>query len=295
MYLQHKVMRELCNDKTPSFRIDPVMVVGETGNGKSFMIKSFCEFMSMNYIHIDASSMVPNGIKGNSIDSMLKNIIRESKNDINKAKSYVVVLDEFDKLLYSNDVYNSTILNQLLRLIEGSEYPLEKSSSEDIAEFKDIDSLDTTYMFFILVGSFQQYKDTMPSCSGFLREENSSSYEEVFEYSQVPKELEGRIKEVIVLNKLDKNSMVDILKGESSPIKKYDNMLKYIDSSFYCDDDMIEEIATEAINSEYGARVLDQLVFSRYKKHLFGKNSTPKKQNIKDIFALKLKQQYSVA
>jgi len=285
-YYQKKVSLFVQKNKKPPFRVDPVLVVGQTGHGKSFMIKTMCDINNLNYISVDVSSMVRTGIRGNSIDEMVKNIIRECDYDMQKAQSSVIILDEFDKLLNSEDTYNLTILNQFLRLIEGNKYPIEQNYQEDdSSKFKGIKFLDTSNIFFILIGSFQKYKDEKSTTTGFISSNNNisdDSYTSVLKRANLPKELEGRIKDIIVLNDLDVDAMLDILNGDSSPIKKYQSMLEYTQNTFTIDKDKLYSIAQEAIKHPYGARILDKLVYNEYKKYLYDVKLNSIPQNTKD-------------
>ena len=273
-YYQMKVAKAIAAGRTPSYRIDPILVVGETGHGKSYSIKKFCEATQLPYIHVDASSMVRTGIRGTSVDDLLKNIIRRAGYDLDKAQSAVVVLDEFDKLLFGaqDDVYNTTVLNQLLRFIEGGEFPIEKGTSEEYKEFDKISFIDTTHMFFVLSGSFQHFRDDATTSAGFVapKDVDRHGYTEIVEKSGLPKELLGRVKEIVVLRSLDAEAMLEILKGPGSPIEKYRAMLKESGGlAISLDEAALLEIAKEAAADPYGARALDRLVYERFKEALF--------------------------
>ena len=287
-YDQIKVMKYLQQAKTPPFRVDPLLVVGETGHGKSFSIKTFCQESGLPYVHIDASSMVRTGIRGMNVDDLLKNIIRKCEYDLKKAQGSVVILDEFDKLMLKGDYYNDTILNQLLRLIEGGEFNIEKGSNEESNEFRNISIIDTTHMFFVLSGSFQLVKDEMPIQTGFIKlaDDDDTRYEEVISQSGMPKELQGRIKEVVVLKPLSEDDMYEILCSDVSPIKTYEAMLKERGISKSLDEDVLRRIAKEAIKHPFGARMLNKLVYEEYKPYLLGevgnktKDKSPKERFI---------------
>lgn len=68
----------------------PIMMVGPTGSGKTFIVQKACEFIDTVYVHVDTSSMVPEGIVGYSIGDLAKEILRLSHYDIHKATHCVV-------------------------------------------------------------------------------------------------------------------------------------------------------------------------------------------------------------
>ncbi len=282
-YYQRKLREKLIKKETPSYRVDPVLLIGGTGQGKSFMVKKFCEISGLDYLYIDASSMVRTGIRGMNIDEMIKSIIRRCDYDLQRAQSAVVVLDEFDKVLQPNDTYNDSILSQLLRLIEGTLYMIEKNSSEEAREFQNISFLDTSYIFFILVGSFEWLREE--THSGFLFEKSDESYEKILERSGLPKELQGRIKEIVELKRLDESAMMTILKGASSPLRKYERMMEDIGGEFTLSEEELKKIAKKAAMHPSGARALDKLLYQRFKPHFL----TPKHNGPKSAKTLFLK------
>ena len=272
---------------TPSYRVDPVLIVGETGQGKSFMVQKFCEIMGLEYLYMDASAMVRTGIRGTSVDDIIKNLLRRCDYDLKKAQSAVVVLDEFDKLLVQGE-YNNVILNQLLRLIEGSEYMIEKGSMEDAKEFEKINSLNTTHIFFILVGSFQRFKENKEVRSGFLAQDTKESYGDILDRSGLPSELRGRVKEVIELRRLDEEDMMSILRGASSPLKRYEAMLKELDEELRLSEEELCLIAKEAAQHSLGARTLDELLYQKFKPRFLMERG--KEENPKELFLKVLEQ-----
>ena len=295
-YDQLKVSRYLQQKKTPPFRVDPLLVVGETGHGKSFAVKTLCKESGLPYVHIDASSMVRTGIRGMNVDDLLKSILRRCDNDLYKAQGAVVVLDEFDKLMLTNDTYNATVLNQLLRLIEGGEFSLEKGLSEEAQEFRDISTIDTTHMLFILSGSFQVFKDAMPAQTGFIKSEGNddAAYETIIAESGMPKELQGRIKDVVVMKPLTEEAMYEILRGDASPVKTYEAMLKERGMSKSLDEATLRRIAKEALKHPFGARMLNRLVYEEFRPYLLGEivsKATDKSPKERFMAALKAKLQ----
>ena len=279
LYYQKKIYRARAKGKPAPFEtLRPILITGQTGSGKTYLIRKSCEFMDLPYVIVDASSMVSTGIRGMSIDELVKTILRKCDKDVKKAEGAVVVFDEVDKLVGGDLYYGETVMSQLLRFVEGGEYTIEKGNSEEASEFSGIKSLRTDHMLFFFAGSFQKlYENERKHRSGFIREENAMDnkerYRRLVETSGLKKELLGRLGEIVILNSLDKEMLVRILtESKDSPIARYRGMLRYNGIEYTLDNDTLETIALRAQELGYGARGLEKLVYDHFKELLYMQN-----------------------
>ena len=131
IYLDEQIYRARAKGKSVPFEtLRPILVGGQTGNGKTYLIRKACEFMEIPYVIVDASSMVSTGIRGMSIDELVKTILRKCDKDVKKAEGAVVVFDEVDKLVGGDLYYGETVMSQLLRFVEGGEYTIEAIAAQ---------------------------------------------------------------------------------------------------------------------------------------------------------------------
>ena len=293
LYYQKKIYRALAKEKPVPFEtLRPMLISGQTGSGKTYLIRKACEFMEIPYVIVDASAMVSTGIRGMSIDEVVKTILRKCDMNVKKAEGAVVVFDEIDKLVGGELYYGETLMSQLLRFVEGGEYAIEKGNSEEFSEFSGIKSLRTDHMLFVFAGSFQKFYDNeRKNRSGFIREEKSSTsyenmYRQMVEKSGLKKELLGRIGEIVVLNPLNKETLVKILtESKDSPVERYRHMLRYVGTEYTPDDKTIETIAAQAYKMGYGARGLEKLVYAHFKERLLmSSESRSEKREPKETF-----------
>jgi ATP-dependent Clp protease ATP-binding subunit ClpX len=256
------------NAKSPYIgRIEPIFITGPTGSGKSFLIKKASYLIDLPFVHVDASSLVSSGIKGYNIIDALKDLIRKSDYKKSIAQTGVIFFDEVDKLLLHHD--GASILSQLLRVIEGSLVSLVLNNTQEEIEFKDIKQIDTTQMLFFLGGSFEMEK---VRSSGFISNDNQDFIvkKEDMEQYRIPKELLGRVEEVIFLRKLSKEALFEIVtNAKESPLLKYKQMLMMDGKPFSYDEKLIEKIVDEAYKSNYGARALNSLLKEYFRDLLF--------------------------
>lgn len=290
LYYQTKIHRFIKNKKIPPIdRLRPILISGETGSGKTYIISKACEIMDIPYLHINASAMVSTGIRGISIGEIAKLLLRKYDYDVDYVKGGVIILDEVDKLL-DNSHYGRSVINQLLRVIEGEDIFIDKDSQKESFEFSDINFLSSKHMLFVLVGSFQFFKEEKKS--GFITtlKDYKENYRDIIENSGLPKELIGRIGEIIILNSLKEEDLLEILlNSKDSPLRKYENMLKLNEISVDIKEEDLKNIVKMAAKSPYGARALEKLIWDYFKDKLFFVHKGDINKSFYDLFIERFK------
>ena len=257
----------------------PIMLVGPTGSGKTFIVQKACQYIDTVFIHVDASSMVPEGIKGYTISDLAADIVRKANYDMNRAMKCVVFFDEVDKL-FKNDEnstdYGSEVSNQLLRFIEGREIELSREDYKNTIYTGYSKTLTTNFMQFILGGAFQWIIDTKPKNNvsiGFAQEEETQSDKITLEdlYSEgVPKELLGRMSRIVNLKKLSQNDYLKILTdSKSSPLNEFIQKIEFHGDKVDISNDTLIEVTKVASQSELGVRALKQILNNMFSEALF--------------------------
>ena len=256
----------------------PLMIVGPTGSGKTFITQTACEFMNTVFVHVDASSMVPEGIKGYSISSLADEIMEKAKYDLHKASHCVVFFDEMDKLFHGDDAseYGPKVASQLLRLIEGSNLKLTGGILEKIFREGDADELDTSNIQFILGGAFQWILDSKSETKATMGFKNTieQSSKEITLYDLqnvgVPKEFLGRMSSIINLQKLSVDDYFNLLKySESSPLHPYVKKIEFHGDKVSISDDTLLKVAEVAACSDLGVRGMKQILKQMFRDALF--------------------------
>jgi len=272
LYYQQKIYHAHTHKKELPFDpLDPIFISGSTGSGKSFLLETGCDIMGLPYIHIDCSTLVSAGIRGYTTNDIMKDLLRNKTNyKIKEAETAIIIFDELDKLLSHHD--GTSILNQLLRVVEGTHISLDKTSGEE-SEFSKITTISTHKMLFIFSGSFQNLIEEKSKQSGFIQEatqtNNPLSIDEI-EKTQLPKELLGRISDIIILNKLNRENYREILlKSKKSPIKRYQKMLAINDKNFELNQTAIDSIIDQAEKGTYGARSLNKAIKQHFEELLY--------------------------
>ena len=272
----HSLKSKFSNNKDIGIN-GPIMMVGPTGSGKTFIVQKACEYIDTVFIHVDTSSMVPEGIVGYSIVNLAKDILKKANNDLHKATHCVVFFDEMDKLFNSDSKsnYEDRIASQLLRLLEGSKIKISKYGEEHNKNF--IEELDSSSMQFILGGAFQWILDEKAEAKatvGFARattqeKSHSITLEDLYE-QEIPKELLGRMNTIVNLHPLTEHDYYNILtKSESSPLKEFIQKIKFHGDKVEISEDTLREISKIAASSKLGVRSIKQTLKAMFKDALF--------------------------
>jgi ATP-dependent Clp protease ATP-binding subunit ClpX len=248
----------------------PLMLVGSTGTGKTFIVQKVCEYMDMLFIHVDASSMVPDGIVGYSLGDLAKDILSKANNNLYKAMHCVVFFDEADKLMTSQ--YGRKVINQLLKLIEGTQIKKPYGSSDTVTE------LDSSNMQFIFGGAFQWILDEKSKTKtqvGFAQQERQEiqtpeiTLDDLYA-DGLSKELLGRIGTIVNLTPLTEDDYYNILtKSDSSPLKKFVTKIEFHGDKVKIPDETLRSIAKMCTQSQLGVRAINQILKTLFKEALF--------------------------
>jgi len=254
----------------------PVMIVGPTGSGKTFMVEKACEYIDTLFLHVDTASMVPEGIKGYSVNSLVQDLIYLADEDIDKASKAVIFLDEMDKLFLKDDSdlnYGARVASQLLRLLEGSTFKVYDSQNRD----KESIDFNTENVQFILGGAFQSIlneKKDKKSAMGFTTkltkaDKQKITLEDLYK-TDVPKELLGRMNSIVNLYPLSEDNYYEILtQSESSPLKEFVKKIEFHGDTVDISEETLQDVSKVAAQSELGVRAIKQTLKSMFSDALF--------------------------
>ncbi|MEA2018079.1 MAG: AAA family ATPase [Campylobacterota bacterium] len=256
----------------------PVMIVGSTGSGKTFIVQKACEYIDTVFIHVDTASMVPEGIVGYSIGNLVADIMANADGDLHRASHCVVFLDEIDKLFHgdNDEEHGARVASQLLRLIEGKKVKI--STDLNNTHWKNSKKeLDTSNMQFILGGAFQWILDAKSenkTSMGFNNTNSKSSTNEItledLYKEEIPKELLGRMSTIVNLQKLSEDDYYKILtNSKSSPLQEFINKVEFHGDQVDISNETLLQISKMAAESELGVRAIKQAINTLFTDALF--------------------------
>lgn len=105
--------------------VDSILFAGPTGTGKTETVRAASSYLNSPMFEINASNLVPQGIKGISIEDVIIGLYEASGCSIQKAERGIVFLDEFDKLNSSDLDIKTAVKNILLTFTSGGTFPVQ--------------------------------------------------------------------------------------------------------------------------------------------------------------------------
>lgn len=258
-----------------------VMMMGQSGSGKTYMVKKLCEVLHIPYYIADSTKFTQSGYVGDDVESVLLGLIKAANGDMGMAERGVCIMDEIDKVSrkgenvsITRDVGGEGVQQSLLKIVEGSKVGVPPNGGRKHPE-QELVYMDTTNILFIGMGAFdglekiierRTNKKTIGFNSVAKEEEEKEDLlsqvmsEDLIKYGFIP-ELIGRFPVLTHTNALSKEDLVRIIKEpKNSILKQYQKMLLIDNVELEFTDDAIEEVAEMAMAYKTGARALRRIM-----------------------------------
>ena len=141
------------NRKYPNLRKNNVLLIGPTGVGKTYICETLAKILNIPIIIFSSAGLSQAGYVGRGTEEILEQILIECNKNPELAKNAIVVLDELDKLAYtdieSGSVSTKGVQNELLKIIEGDKRSIRIGG---IGQY----TIDTSNIIFIGTGAFSE-------------------------------------------------------------------------------------------------------------------------------------------
>ena len=258
-----------------------MLMLGPTGCGKTYLVKTVAKLLNVPLAICDATTLTEAGYIGDDVESILSKLLAVADNDVEKAETGIIFIDEIDKIAKkketrSRDVSGESVQQGLLKIIEGADVDVPVGAGSKNA-MTPITSMNTRNILFICGGAFPDLDDIIKrrlnkqSSIGFSadlkdkydKDKNIFSKvvtEDLREFGMIPEFL-GRLPMVFALESLDKDMYIKILKEPKNAIlKQYQKLLRLDEVDLQFDDSAYEVIAEKAMEDETGARALRAII-----------------------------------
>ena len=127
VYNHYKRLTHTGSDDASEVELDKsnVILVGETGTGKTLLAKTIARMLDVPFCIADATVLTEAGYVGEDVESVLSRLLQAADFDVQAAERGIVFIDEIDKLVNSSDYRGADassegVQRDLLPLIEGS-------------------------------------------------------------------------------------------------------------------------------------------------------------------------------
>ncbi len=255
-----------------------VLLVGETGTGKTLLAKTIAKLLEVPFCIADATVLTEAGYVGEDVESILSRLLQAADYDVKKAERGIVFIDEIDKIArksdnpsITRDVSGEGVQQALLKLLEGATVSVPPQGGRKHPEQKMV-QINTQNILFICGGAFSGIDKTISkrlnvNAIGYKSKEDNAEVDpdnflkyvtphDIRSFGLIP-ELIGRIPVLTHLNPLDKSALRRILtEPRNSIIKQYIRLFEMDNVELSFDKEVLDLIVDKAEEFKLGARGL---------------------------------------
>lgn len=281
----HAVQAALAGKATPNYTKQNIILLGPTGVGKTYLVRSMADLIGVPFVKADATKFSETGYVGGDVEDIVRELVRRADGDIARAQHGIIYIDEIDKLASApnssgRDVSGRGVQTNLLKLMEETEVPAR--SPQDVAGQiqammetqrgkKGPSTINTKHILFVVSGAFDGLdklvrKRLREATIGFAAKPNAAAdAERVLDHAQTrdfidfgfEPEFIGRLPVRVVCQPLAVDDLFHILKtSEGSIIRQYEQDFAAYGIEVLFRDEALRRIAERAGEEKTGARGL---------------------------------------
>jgi ATP-dependent Clp protease ATP-binding subunit ClpX len=282
VYNHYKRLQQKQQDNSKDSEVEieksNIVMVGETGTGKTLLAKSIARMLNVPFAIVDATVFTEAGYVGEDVESILTRLLQVCNYDVSAAERGIVYIDEIDKIArkgdnpsITRDVSGEGVQQGMLKLLEGTDVLVPPQGGRKHPEQKLI-KINTQNILFICGGAFDGIdkiiaRRVQTNTIGFnvdkelqeTKQKNLLSYvnaTDLKSFGLIP-ELLGRLPVVTHLDPLDAATLRSILtEPKNALVKQYTRLFEMENIKLTIQEDVLDFMVAKAMEYKLGARGL---------------------------------------